>query len=54
MDHYEDAERHLDNGDLQEAVRSAEDALAESERLGAPPVVLHLLVGLFFAKKKCF
>eukprot|EP00913_Durusdinium_trenchii_P014301 g13417.t1 len=44
METYDEAEKHLDNGDLQLCVRSAEDALAESHNAGRPPVALHLLV----------
>lgn len=44
METYEAAEKHLDNGDLQLSVRSAEDALSESQRSGKAPVALHVLV----------
>jgi len=44
METYAAAEKHLDNGDLQLSVRFAEDALAESQKSGQPPLALHLLV----------
>ncbi|CAJ1414340.1 unnamed protein product [Effrenium voratum] len=44
MDTYDEAEKHLDNGDLQLAVRRAEDALSEAQAANEPPLALHLLV----------